>query len=170
MLVKKIINVLNGRGGSLSVAESCTGGLISYMLTSISGASSVYKGGVITYSIESKCKILGVSEAIFSEFSVYSNECVEAMARGVSALFGTDIALATSGIATKDCSKNNFLNLPNGLVFTCVLIQNKAHFLSQNYADSTLDSNANSNKLRNLIQQNASIKSLEFLLEKLENS
>lgn len=167
-MLQEILQILEQKGLKISVAESCTGGYLSYLITSINGASSVYKGGVTTYCIESKMKLLGVKASIFETFSVYSNECVEAMARGVLTLFNTQVSIATSGLATEDTSKDNFLKLPAGCVFICVMIQEKAYFLSKNYLDSIKSSKLDSINLRNYVQQSASNSALEFLLEKLK--
>lgn len=170
-MVKKILQILEQNGLKISVAESCTGGYLSYLLTSINGASSVYKGGVTTYCIESKMKLLGVKASIFETFSVYSNECVEAMARGVAGLFNTQIAIATSGLATDDTSSDNFLKLPAGLVFTCVLINDTPYFLSKNYLEDSIKDSKDSNNtqnLRNYVQQSASLATLDFLLQHLK--
>lgn len=169
-VVAKILQILEQKGLKISVAESCTGGYLSYLITSINGASSVYKGGVTTYCIESKMKLLGVKASIFETFSVYSNECVEAMARGVLTLFNAQVSIATSGLATDDTSKDNFLKLPAGCVFICVMIQEKAYFLSKNYLDSNIDSTLDSvQKKRNYVQQHASKAALNFLLEHLQD-
>ncbi|MWV62549.1 nicotinamide-nucleotide amidohydrolase family protein [Helicobacter saguini] len=168
-IVEKTLQILEQNGLKISVAESCTGGYLSYLLTSINGASSVYKGGVTTYCIESKMKLLGVKASIFETFSVYSNECVEAMARGVAGLFNTQIAIATSGLATDDTSSDNFLKLPAGLVFTCVLINEKAYFLSKNYLENLQDHKIIEVNTRNLVQQQACLNSLDFLLQNLDS-
>lgn len=165
-IVLKLIQKLKQDSKTLCVAESCTGGYLSYLITSVNGASDVYKGGVTTYSIESKKKILKVSDNIFEIFSVYSTQCVESMAFGALDIFNADIAIATSGLATNDFSENNFLKLPAGLVFTCVIINNKAHFLTQNYLQDSIIKEDSKNA-RNLVQKSASKHSLKFLLQNL---
>lgn len=131
-----LIQKLSNQNLSICLAESCTGGNISSMLTSVNGASRVYRGGVTTYSIESKKRILNIKDSVFEDFSVYSEECVKAMARGALELFQSDIAIATSGLATSDKSSDNFLQFPSGLVFICVLMKNKMPLvISQNFAN-----------------------------------
>ncbi|EEO23568.1 MULTISPECIES: CinA family protein [Helicobacter] len=120
-----VVKKLQQHNYKLCVAESCTGGVLSAMITAINGASSVFKGGITTYSIESKQQILGIKDSVFREHSVYSQACVNAMARGAIDLFQADIAIATSGLATYDDSPNNFLHLPAGMVFTCILIRDR---------------------------------------------
>src|SRR5690606_36099107 len=79
-------------------AESCTGGYIAHLFTSIPGASEVFQGGVISYSNELKMRLLGVDEAILNEKGAVSAETVAAMARGALQRMGGDYAVAVSGI------------------------------------------------------------------------
>lgn len=94
-----VFQSLTKRGETLSIAESCTGGEISSIFTTLPGVSSVFKGGVIAYDNNAKINILGVSKSIIEESGAVSEECVVAMAEGAKRLFGTDWAIATSGIA-----------------------------------------------------------------------
>lgn len=91
--------MLRERGMTLSVAESCTGGHISELITSISGCSDYYKGSVTSYANEVKINTLGVSAEIIEQFGAVSEQTVRAMAEGVLIHLNTDFAVATSGIA-----------------------------------------------------------------------
>jgi nicotinamide-nucleotide amidase len=84
---------------TLSVAESCTGGNIAHLITSIPGSSEYFSGGVVTYSNKSKENILSVNKSKIDHYGAVSKEVVEEMAEGVRNLFHTDFAIATSGIA-----------------------------------------------------------------------
>ena len=84
---------------TISVAESCTGGLVSNLITSVPGSSVYYKGSVTSYSNEVKINLLNVSEEILEKHGAVSKECAEAMARGVAVLLDTDWSVATTGIA-----------------------------------------------------------------------
>jgi len=84
---------------TLSVAESCTGGLCSNRFTDIPGSSAYFLGGAVVYSNESKEKLLGVSTDTLVRFGAVSEQVVFEMARGVRELFGTDIGISISGIA-----------------------------------------------------------------------
>lgn len=84
---------------TLSTAESCTGGNIAHLITSISGSSAYFKGGIIAYSNEIKENILSVSESNLNNYGAVSKQVVEEMADGVRKLYNTDFAIATSGIA-----------------------------------------------------------------------
>lgn len=82
---------------TLSVAESCTGGLISHYLTWMPGASSFFEAGVVTYSPASKEKILGVSPEIIASHGVISKEAAKEMAEKMRCITGTDYALSITG-------------------------------------------------------------------------
>jgi len=90
---------LSGAGLTLSTAESCTGGQIGSLVTGVPGSSEYYRGGAITYSNEEKSRQLGVLDATLREHGAVSEACVEEMARGCRERFGTDLAVAVSGIA-----------------------------------------------------------------------
>lgn len=91
--------LLSGCGKTLSAAESCTGGTISELITSVPGSSGYYLGSVTSYANEIKTKVLGVPEEIIAKYGAVSRECVAAMAEGVRKLTGSDFSVATSGIA-----------------------------------------------------------------------
>ncbi len=84
---------------TLSVAESCTGGHLSELITSVPGCSAYYKGSVTSYSNEVKENVLGVPAEIIDKYGAVSRECVESMAKGVAEVMKTDYSIATSGIA-----------------------------------------------------------------------
>jgi nicotinamide-nucleotide amidase len=84
---------------TLSTAESCTGGSIADRLTDVPGSSDYFQGGAIAYSNELKKSLLGVTEAVLRKFGAVSSEAVIQMAKGAQEHFGSDCALATSGIA-----------------------------------------------------------------------
>ena len=91
--------LLTRHGKTISTAESCTGGLVASMITSVPGASGYFLGSVVSYANSVKQGVLGVSEDILKSHGAVSSECVGAMAEGVRRLTGTDFAVATSGIA-----------------------------------------------------------------------
>ena len=98
-LEKCIGMMLSAKGKTVSVAESCTGGLISSLFTSIPGSSEYYLGSVTSYANKVKTGVLGVPEEIIAEHGAVSEECVRAMAEGVRRITGSDYSVATSGIA-----------------------------------------------------------------------
>ena len=84
---------------TISTAESCTAGQLARSLTSVSGSSSYYRGGVVPYFTAMKTELLGVKSETIGEFSVVSKEVAIEMAKGCQKLFHTDIALSTTGVA-----------------------------------------------------------------------
>lgn len=92
-----IVNTLTERKQTLSIAESCTGGLVSGKLTGVSGASKVYRGGVCTYINAIKEQELSVPHEMLEKYSAVSAPVAEAMARGVREKFGTTYGVATTG-------------------------------------------------------------------------
>lgn len=91
--------ILTDRNLTISVAESCTGGLIADRLTNVSGSSNYFERGVVTYSNDSKIAELGVPSSFLQQHGAVSREVAEAMASGIRAKSNTDIGLATTGIA-----------------------------------------------------------------------
>ena len=90
--------ILKERGLTLAVAESCTGGLVSDMLTNISGSSDYFERGVVSYSNAAKVEILKVNEDMIVENGAVSIEVARQMAEGVKSISGTDLGLSTTGI------------------------------------------------------------------------
>jgi nicotinamide-nucleotide amidase len=84
---------------TLSTAESCTGGNIAQLITSIAGSSDYFKGSVVAYSNEIKEQILGIPHQVLLDFGAVSEQTVKAMAEGIRTRFSTDYAIAVSGIA-----------------------------------------------------------------------
>ena len=87
------------RGLTMATAESCTGGNIAHLVTSVPGSSAYFLGSVVAYDNRIKSGVLGVDPALIEEKGAVSREVAEAMARGVQALMGSDTSISTSGIA-----------------------------------------------------------------------
>lgn len=98
-LQEHIGNMLSRHGKTVSCAESCTGGLISSLFTSVPGSSEYFLGSVTSYANSVKQNVLGVPAAVISDHGAVSSECVAAMAEGVRRITGSDFSVATSGIA-----------------------------------------------------------------------
>ena len=92
-------DLLKAYGKTLSTAESCTGGMISSLITSVPGSSEYFLGSVTSYANEVKENVLGVPAEIIAEHGAVSSECVAAMAEGVRRITSSDYSVATSGIA-----------------------------------------------------------------------
>lgn len=84
---------------TIATAESCTGGLLASVLTDVSGSSAYLLGGVVSYSNQAKMALLGVQEATLQSLGAVSAETAAEMAQGARALFASDLALSTTGIA-----------------------------------------------------------------------
>lgn len=87
---------------SLSVAESCTGGLLSKRITDVAGASVFYKGGACTYCNEIKQKILGVKQETLDNYTAVSSQTAQEMAEGIAKAYGTDLGVGITGYAGPD--------------------------------------------------------------------
>jgi nicotinamide-nucleotide amidase len=94
--------ILKARGKTLATAESCTGGYIAHLITSVPGSSDYYKGSVVSYANEVKKNILGVKEETLKAFGAVSEETVLQMLNGVIDKLNVDYAIATSGIMGPD--------------------------------------------------------------------
>ena len=92
-------NILINRGQTLAVAESCTGGTIASRFTAQAGASAYFLCGVVSYSNESKCNVLGVPMSDIEQHGAVSEEVAKAMAQGAKVISGSNFAISTTGIA-----------------------------------------------------------------------
>jgi nicotinamide-nucleotide amidase len=101
-LSESVGKLLRQQNKTVSVAESCTGGFVGHLITSIPGSSDYFKGGVISYSNQLKSELLKVSGADLEHFGAVSEIVVKQMADGVRKSCGTDFGIATSGIAGPD--------------------------------------------------------------------
>ena len=99
MVGEELKKILLEMGLTLSVAESCTGGYISHLITSVPGSSNYFKGGIVAYWEEIKVDILGIPREIIEKHTVFSPQVAIEMAKGVSRLFSTDVAISSTGIA-----------------------------------------------------------------------
>lgn len=98
-IAENVVKLLLRDNLHISFAESCTGGMLSELITSVSGASAVYDCGVCTYSNEMKEKLLGVDHELLETRGAVSPEAALAMAEGALRLSGADIAVSVTGIA-----------------------------------------------------------------------
>lgn len=94
--------LLKSKNKTVATAESCTGGAIAKQITSVSGSSGYFKGGVVAYANEVKTSLLSVNEETLKTYGAVSEQTVTEMALGVKKLLQTDFAVATSGIAGPD--------------------------------------------------------------------
>ena len=97
-----LLNELRSRGLTFAAAESCTGGLIAKRITDLSGASAVFRGGVVSYTNEVKHSVLGVPQALLEEYGAVSAPVARAMAEGARRITGADLAVSVTGVAGPD--------------------------------------------------------------------
>ena len=116
-----IIEKLKECNLTISTAESLTAGLIASKICEISGASNYFKGGIVSYTKETKCMLLGLKMEDIEKYSVYSNETVISMAKGIKEKTNSDIAIATSGVAGPGSDEG----VPAGTVYYCFIIKDK---------------------------------------------
>lgn len=121
-LPKVVLALLERKYLTLSVAESCTGGLISSLLVSCSGASRSFIEGAVTYSNRSKIKRLGVKAITLERHGAVSREVAAEMAEGIAKISGTDIGISTTGIAGPDGGSEE---KPVGLVYVGIFIDGR---------------------------------------------
>lgn len=146
---------LKKAGLTLSAAESCTGGQISHLITTVSGSSSYYLGSVTSYAISVKEKVLGVPSSIIEEHGVVSCEVAAAMAEGVRRLTGSDYSVATTGFAGPGGGDEHY---PEGTV--CIAA-------SSEMGTDTLVFHSESDRKTNI--EAFAVAALEFLLKKINS-
>ena len=112
--MKSLIRLLIKKKFRISFAESCTGGLLSSTITSISGASKVFNLGIVTYSNISKVKVLKINRNIIRKYGAVSHECCSAMVKNLSKISKANINVSITGIAGP---KGGTKQKPVGLVY-----------------------------------------------------
>lgn len=139
-LASSVVQRLIAESKTLSVAESCTGGWLSKLITDVSGASSVYKGGVCSYSNEVKVNLLGVSEEALATEGAVSSIVATQMATGVRKALNTDIGVGITGIAGPNSDNTS---KPVGLIFIAVADENgvKVTQLNNTFTENVRNNN-----------------------------
>lgn len=99
VLAKEILSVVYESGKTIGTAESCTSGAVAAAITSVSGASNYFKGGIVSYATEVKVNLLGVSQEVVDEKTEVSEEVACQMVRGAIKVLGVDYAVAVTGFA-----------------------------------------------------------------------
>jgi nicotinamide-nucleotide amidase len=150
--------LLKAKKKTLATAESCTGGYISHLITSVAGSSEYFKGSVVSYANEAKEKVLHVPHKTLQLFGAVSEETVTEMAKGVLKALGTDYALATSGIMGPD---GGTPEKPIGTVWVAAannrdIQAHKFHFRFDRSRNIELTAANALNMLRKFIQENES--------------
>jgi len=99
---QRLLCALRSRGMTFAAAESCTGGLIAKRITDLSGASAVFRGGVVSYTNEVKHTVLGVPQTLLDTCGAVSAPVARAMAEGARRITGADLAVSVTGVAGPD--------------------------------------------------------------------
>jgi len=155
LLVKKIIRKLKERKLKISFVESCTGGLLSSTVTSISGSSKVFTFCIVTYSNKSKTDVLGIPKTVIKKYGSVSEQVCLAMVKNINKISKTNISISITGIAGPDGGSRT---KPVGLVYIGIKIGNKIEIKKYLFK----------NKGRSYIQKTAVNKSLGLILSFLK--
>ena len=148
---KSLIKLLTRKKLKISVAESCTGGLLASTITSVSGASKVFNLGLVTYSNQAKIKVLKVNKNIIKKYGAVSYECCYAMVNNLSKISKANINVSITGIAGP---KGGTKQKPVGLVYIGVKKGNKTQINKCLFKS----------KKRSLIQKSTVNKALKLVL------
>ena len=154
-LCKTIVEKLKERNMTLSCAESCTGGLIAKSITDVSGCSSVFYGGVVSYDNKVKMGVLGVKEETLVEHGAVSSQTAKEMALGVKRACFTDVGISTTGIAGPGGAVPG---KPVGTVYIGIAIGDTVESLRLDLG---------SENSRDVIRENAVKEILSLLLDKI---
>ena len=154
-LIKRIIKKLIKKKIKISIAESCTGGLLSSVITSVTGSSRVFKLGIVSYSNDSKIKILNVSKILIKKYGAVSKQVCKAMAKNVSKMGKTYMSISITGIAGPS---GGTAIKPVGLVYVGIKKGNKI----------TINKYLFKNKGRSYIQKRTVNKCLDLILSSLK--
>ncbi len=153
--VKKIHELFKQKGITLSVAESCTGGLISHYLTNLPGASTFFKAGIIAYSEETKKDILGVSAETLKLHGMVSKETAQEMAEKVRLLTKSEYSISVTG----NLGPNVIEDKEQGLIYIAVSKEGE-----------TLSQKLKLNEGREANKEQASLLALKLLVEFIEKN
>jgi len=151
----KIVKLLINKKIKISLAESCTGGMLSSYITSVSGASKIFNLGLITYSNESKIKVLNVPKRILKKYGAVSEQVCKIMVRNVSKIGKANLSISVTGIAGPSGGTKK---KPVGLVYIAIKQANRININKYLFK----------NKGRSYIQKSAVNKCLELILSTLK--
>ncbi len=150
-----LLKELSQRKLTLSVAESCTGGMIASGIVDVPGSSAVFLGGVVAYDNAVKREVLGVPPEVLEQFGAVSGETAEAMARGVAARLGSSCSIATTGVAGPG---GGTAEKPVGLVYVAAVVGGRCEVREFHFRGE-----------RGVIRSRAAAKGLLLAVEMLRN-
>jgi PncC family amidohydrolase len=149
-VIERVYEIFKERGLTLSVAESCTGGLLSHCLTYLPGSSNIFIAGVVSYSASAKINILGISPETMARYGVVSRQTAEEMAERIRLITGSDYSISTTGNLGPDVLEGK----EQGLIY--IGISRK---------DRTISKELRLSGARNKNKEDACLMTLKFLLE-----
>ena len=152
---KNIVKKLIKKKLKISIAESCTGGLLSSSITSVSGSSKVFTLGLVVYSNQSKIKVLKISKKIIRKYGAVSEQVCLAMAKNVAKVGKSNISISVTGVAGPNGGTRK---KPVGLVYVGIKKGNKINIKKYLFG----------NKSRSFIQKVTVNKGLELILRALK--
>ena len=155
LIVKKIINKLIKKKFKISITKSCTGGMLSSAITSVSGSSKIFNLGLIVYSNKSKINILKISKNIIEKYGAVSKQVCLQMVKNLNSIAKTNISISITGIAGPSGGTKK---KPIGLVYIGIKKSNKIHIYKFQFK----------NKGRTYIQRAAVNKSLNLIFSHLK--
>jgi len=132
-LQKKLMQIFRKKGLTLSLAESCTGGLLSARLTQVGGSSKYYKGGIICYSDKAKTEILGIKKKTLEKSGAVSSETALEMCKRAAEKFKSDLALSITGVAGPSGGTEE---KPVGLVYFGLFRQGETFIFKRKFSGS----------------------------------
>lgn len=130
--MKELVDLLKNKKYTLSCAESLTGGLFASTMTEISGVSSVFKGGVVSYWNEIKAEVLHVPYNVIEKDGVVSSKCSYYMAKNVKDLYNSSVSVSFTGNAGPDFMENK----PVGLVYITIFVNDNYKIYECNFTGS----------------------------------
>jgi len=154
-LKKKIVSLSKRKKLKLAIAESCTGGMLSSAITSVSGSSKVFNLGLVAYSNESKIKVLKISKKLIRKYGAVSEQVCKAMAKNVSKIGKTNMSVSITGIAGPSGGTKK---KPVGLVYIGI----------RKYNRTSVKKYLFTNKGRSYIQKAAVNKTIGLILDTLK--
>lgn len=155
-LLKKINQILRKKKLTISVAESCTGGLLSYALTKYPGSSEYFKSGIVAYHSQEKVKLLNISPKIIKKYSAVSKLTALKMAENIKKIAATDISLSITGFAGPKVEDRLF---SKGVVFIGIASKNELKVEKRKFKGG-----------RNTVQEKAVEEALRLLKETLKKT
>ena len=159
-----VVKLLSEKGKKAATAESCTGGLVSAAITSVSGSSEVFEMGICSYANRIKQDMLGVRQGVLEKFGAVSEQVAEEMALGVMERSGSDFGVSTTGIAGPTGGSEE---KPVGTVWIGVCSKNGCHAEKFLFG---VEGCPHELTQREYIRQQAVCKALEMLQKEIEQS